>query len=113
MLRIIAIIASMLIASAAYGWDKSIHIEWGYTPPSDLKVTGFKLYQDGKEACSFLGADIRKGDCNVYLGQAVTSFTLQATFADGTASPHSAPFKFSDPGPGPSIIILVGKSVGG
>ena len=87
---------SALIASSAYGWERSIHIEWQYTPPSEPAVTGFKLYQEGKEACTFLGGDVREGDCNVSLSQTNTSFTLLATFSDGTTSPHSAPFNFKD-----------------
>lgn len=109
----ISLFTILLITSSAYGWDKSIHIEWGYIPPSDLTVTGFRLYQSGKEVCVFQGADVRQGDCNISLTQTGTPFTLTAVFSDKTESPHSAPFVFSDYGPGPSIIILIGKQAGG
>lgn len=113
MLRIfISLFTALFITSSAYGWDKAIHIEWGYTPPSDLAVTGFRLYQNGKEACVFQGADVRQGDCSVALTQTGTPFTLTAIFADKTETPPSAPFVLSDYGPGPSIIILIGKDAG-
>jgi hypothetical protein len=94
---------------AAEGWKRSVHIEWGYTHPADLEVTGFKLYKDGAPACTFTGGTTSQGDCEVTLTRSGTAFTLTAAFADGTESPHSAPFVFSDFGPGPKIIILVGK----
>lgn len=37
------------LASAAS--PHSIHIEWGYTPPSEPAVIGFNLYQEGAFAC--------------------------------------------------------------
>jgi len=37
-------------------------------------------------------------DCDVNLTQKVTVFTLTALFADGTESPHSAPYAFDKDG---------------
>ena len=41
---IILFLCSVIPANAI---DKSINVEWGYTPPSAPAVTGFKLYQEG------------------------------------------------------------------
>lgn len=95
-------------ASAA-GWERDVHIEWGYTPPTDLKVSEFVLYQDGAEACVWKGAVLNSGDCKVVLSKSLTSFTMAARFENKTESPKSAPFPFTDLGPAVKIIILIGK----
>jgi hypothetical protein len=93
----------------AAGWERSLHVEWGYTPPSDLTISEFRLYQDATKVCTWTGAATRSGDCKVTLQKSTTAFTLEAAFTNNTASPRSAPFNFSDFGSGPSILILIGK----
>jgi PKD repeat protein len=82
-----------VLASAAT--TQSIHIEWGYTPPTTPEVTGFKLYQEGALACQTQDPNATAMDCQVSLTQDTTNFTLTATFSDSTESPHSAPFPFT------------------
>lgn len=95
---LVAAFLLLLIAGPAYSADQSIHVEWGYTPPSDPAVTGYRLYQViggvPTPVHSWAGADVRDGDCTVDITDEVTTFTLTATFADATESPHSAPFEF-------------------
>ncbi|WP_306549706.1 PKD domain-containing protein [Desulfobulbus sp.] len=79
-------------ASAA---TQSVHVEWGYTPPSEPAVTGFKLYQEGVFACQVEDPNATAMDCEVTLTAATTNFTLTARFSDSTESPHSAPFAFT------------------
>lgn len=82
-----------LFATSAAAADRSIHVEWGgYTPPSELTVSGFRLYQDGSLACEIQNPNATSMDCAVSLYQDTTPFTLTATFTDGSESPHSAPF---------------------
>jgi PKD repeat protein len=81
-----------IFASAA---TQSIHVEWGYTPPSEPAVTGFKLYQEGVSACQVQDPNATAMDCEVTLTAATTNFTLTASFSDNTESPHSAPFAFT------------------
>lgn len=83
------------LVAAATSSSRSIHVEWGYTPPSEPKVSGYRLYQEGVKACQTTVATATAMDCTVNLVKAVTNFTLTATFADGTESPHSAPFAFA------------------
>ena len=73
----------------------SVHVEWEYTPPTEPAVTGFRLYQEGAAVHDWLGADVRAGDATVDLTATITNFTLTATFADSTESPHSEPFAFN------------------
>ena len=70
--------------------------------------TGFRLYQQGALApiCTFAGGDTRAGDCAATIDRRTTAFTLTATFADNTESPHSAPFAFTDQLPAPGIRSL-------
>lgn len=75
--------------------SRSIHVEWGYTPPTEPAVTGFRLYQEGTAVCVFEGANTSEGDCTVDLTSQITIFTLTAMFSDDTESPHSAPFLFN------------------
>ncbi|ADW16541.1 PKD domain containing protein [Desulfobulbus propionicus DSM 2032] len=85
---------SIAVSAAA----QSIHVEWGYTPPSEPAVTGFKLYQEGAPVCQTQNPNATAMDCEVTLTAATTNFTLTATFSDGSESPHSAPFAFTSDG---------------
>ncbi len=58
-------------------------------------MTGFNLYQEGGLVCQVVDATATSMDCTVTLVNNSTQFTLTATFADGSESPHSAPFLFS------------------
>jgi|GEM_PF-2091952 len=88
---------------------QGIHVEWGYTPPSEPTVTSYKLYQDGALVATATSKAINDGnknkfyvksdggyaaDFNVTLTAAITPFTLTAGFSDGSESPQSAPFNF-------------------
>jgi hypothetical protein len=57
-------------------------------------VTGFRLYQEGVAVHTWDGAATTAGDATVELTAEITRFTLVAVFADGTESPHSAPYAF-------------------
>ena len=89
----------------AAGWSRDLRAEWDYTPPVEPVCTGFRLYQQGRAEpiCSFAGGDTRAGDCAATIDRRTTPFTLTATFADNTESPHSAPFAFTDQLPAPGI----------
>ena len=84
-MRALILALALLCPSWAIATPRSIHVEWGYTPPTEPAVTGFRLYQEGVAVHDWLGADVRAGDATV---------DLTATFADGTESPHSMPFAF-------------------
>jgi len=100
-IRLLAIfICGLTLAASAAA--ESIHIEWGYTPPSEPAVTGFVLYQEGTAVCLTQNPDATSMDCEVTLTEATTNFTLTATFSDGTESPHSQPFAFVDDGATPT-----------
>ena len=73
----------------------SLHVEWGYTPPSAPAVTGFKLYQEGVAVCQTMDPGATAMDCLVSLTQGTIYFTMTAAFNDSTESPHSAPFAFT------------------
>ncbi|WP_319586798.1 hypothetical protein [uncultured Desulfobulbus sp.] len=76
----------------------SIHAEWSqYTPPSGYTVSGYRLYQEGQLACQTSNSAATSIDCLVSMDTNTADFTLTAAFADGTQSPHSAPFSFSIP----------------
>lgn len=76
------------------GSEHNIHIEWGYTPPTEPAVSGFKLYQEGDEVCSTNNNNATSMDCDVSIVKDTTSYTLTATFVDGSESPHSTPYLF-------------------
>ena len=93
--RLLIAILCSLPGFAAAATTQSIHVEWGYTPPSEPAVSGFKLYQEGVFACQTQDPAATSMDCQVTLSAATTNFTLTAAFSDGTESPHSAPFSFA------------------
>ena len=92
-------------AESSVGWSRGLRVEWGYTQPVEPACTGFRLYQQGRAEpiCTFAGGDTRAGDCAATIDRRTTPFTLTATFADNTESPHSAPFAFTDQLPAPGI----------
>lgn len=97
------------ILYAAPGWNRSIQVEWEYTAPTDLIVTGFRLYQEGLPACEWMVPIVRIGTCDVVLTTKITKYTLAALFNDGNESPRSEPYLFLDWGPKPKIIRLESK----
>jgi len=98
------------LASAA---TQSIHVEWGYTPPTEPAVTGYKLYQEGEYACETKDPKATAMDCEVSLAT-TTNFTLTATFNDGTESPHSAPFAFTlTDSPAPLQAVITAAPLSG
>lgn len=105
------IVAYVLFISVccSFATDRSIVVEWGYTPPTSPKVLGFVLYQEGVKVCNFLGDVIVKGECSVNIIKTTTTFTLTASFADGTESPHSAPYNFVINIPAPTDLKITLK----
>ena len=89
---LLTLLCCLLPTFAAAATTRSIHVEWGYTPPSTPAVTGFKLYQEGANVCQTQEPSATAMDCTVTLTADTTNFTLTATFSDGTESPHSSPF---------------------
>lgn len=93
----LVLVLLVLLGKNAYGSLKSIHIEWGYTPPSAPAVIGYKLYQENVPACQVMLYTAANMDCFVALTKKVTTFTMTALFDDDTESPHSSPYAFTDP----------------
>lgn len=94
LLTLFCCLPTYAVAASSY----TIHAEWtGYTAPTGLTVSGFKLYQEGTLACQTQTATATSLDCSVSLAADTTNFTLTAAFTDGTESPHSAPFAFAKP----------------
>jgi len=105
-----ALLALLLVPStllAVPSWNRGISIEWGYEPPADVILSGFKLYQEGVPVCEFGTPTLRSGACEVILTKRTTPFTLTAAFIDGTESPHSEAYNFVNNGPGPKIIFII------
>ena len=94
-IRLLITLVCCLPAFAQATTSSSIHVEWGYTPPSTPAVTGFKLYQEGVSTCQTQDPNATAMDCQVTLSAATTNFTLTAIFSDATESPQSSPFAFS------------------
>ena len=46
-MRALILLLILLCPAWAMATPRSIHVEWGYTPPSEPAVTGFRLYQEG------------------------------------------------------------------
>ena len=107
--RFMPLLALFLLLPApllAASWFRTIQVEWQYTAPIEPPVDGFQLYVGATKVCRFEGADTRAGMCDVLISSPTTAFTLTATFADGSESPHSAPFDFTDTVPAPVLIKI-------
>ncbi len=104
---VIGLLCLLPTLAGAVATTQSIHVEWGYTPPSEPAVTGFKLYQEGAFACQTQDPAATAMDCEVTLSAETTNFTLTATFSDGTESPHSAAYAFTLATPEPTALTAV------
>ena len=108
-MRYALLLALLLLLPApllAASWWRTITVEWTYAPPVEPAVDGFQLYNGTAEVCRFEGESARAGMCDVLVSSPTTAFTLTATFEDGTESPHSAPFDFTDTVPAPVLIKI-------
>ena len=94
---------------AAPGWQRDTTAVWTYDAPTDMVLSGFKMYQDGNPVCEFSLPEARTASCKVTLTKRTTSFTLTAYFADGQESGHSDPYVLVDWGPKPKIITFTAK----
>lgn len=100
LLALILLLPAPLLAAS---WWRTITVGWTYAPPVEPAVDGFQLYNGTAKVCRFEGESARAGMCDVLVSNPTTAFTLTATFEDGTESPHSAPFDFTDTVPAPVI----------
>ena len=108
-MRYALLLALLLILPApllAASWLRTITVEWQYTPPVEPAVDGFQLYNGTAKVCRFEGESARAGMCDLLVSSPTTAFTLTATLADGTESPHSAPFDFADTVPAPVVTTI-------
>lgn len=100
--------------SAPLAQPVQITVEWGYTPPTEPAVVGFRLYQLIGETPTpvhdWLGGNLRQGGCTVDISAEEEVFTLTALFSDGTESPHSHPCSyFLALLPQPLRFVLLGR----
>jgi len=96
---ILRYIIFLLLLFACFGEamaSQSVHVEWGYTPPTEPAVTGYQLYQNGVAAMVWDGAATTEGDVTLSTLAIGDSFTLTALFADDTESPHSSPYIWTE-----------------
>ncbi|MCP3890267.1 MAG: hypothetical protein GY702_15565, partial [Desulfobulbaceae bacterium] len=94
-LQILFILLCCLYSAFALAATQTIHVEWGYTPPSEPALAGFRLYKEGATACETGNPNAVSMDCVVSLEKDSTNFTLTALFEDGSESPHSPSFPFN------------------
>lgn len=97
-------------AATTTGWQRAIKVEWVYSPPEDVTVVEYRLYQNGKKVCTFHGgASVLAGECTVTLTKTASVFSLTAAFDGGQESPKSAEYTFTDLGTGPAISKMSAK----
>lgn len=120
----IVIIMSVLGLLIGYGTSaftevRSLHVEWGYTPPSKPAVTGYELYRIVKGTTEIVdtvqinGGDVSEYDFTVNLSPGTNTFVLAARFSDGTLSPWSSPYDFYQPGESCVEPIAVTSDING
>lgn len=103
LLALLLVLPAPLLAAS---WLRTITVEWTYAPPVEPAVDGFHLYNGTAKVCRFEGETARAGMCDVLVSSPTTAFTLAATFEDGTESPHSEPFDFTDTVPAPVVTTI-------
>lgn len=87
-------IGLLLFALVGKAMAAEYTVEWGYTPPSEPAVAGFRLYKNNTQIAEFTGASTTTGVFTDTLTIGDT-FELSALFADTTESPRSSPYAWN------------------
>lgn len=99
----IAITTALLLAFCVSNAVASIHVTWGYIAPDPPpNLTGYRLYHNGTAVQDWLNPLLRDGDADIS-PEVLDSFTLTALFDDGSESPHSAPYIWTE---GATVIVF-------
>lgn len=107
--RRLLLLALLLLLPApllAASWFRTIRVEWQYTAPIEPAIDSFVLYRGQNEVCRFEGADTRSGECQVIISEEKTVFWMAVMFEDGTYSPRSNDFEFTDAVNAPLILKI-------
>lgn len=79
--------------------NHDIHVSFDFDTGNDQghRISGFRLYQEGKLVCETNDPKIKRIDCNIASPGGSFVFTLTAYYDNGSESPHSQPFSFEIP----------------
>ncbi len=88
---------SFMVPGYSFGISShDIHIEWLYNQPSEaIVVAGYNLYLENVKICTNSNPSATSMDCVFEADAGNYEFTLTASFADNTESPHSSPYPFT------------------
>lgn len=108
MRTLLLILLLLLLPGLAGAEERTLVIEYAYTPPEleAEQLKGFKLYQDNVEVCETDVIDIQEFECSFETAPGTYSYTMAATFEDGSLSPSSPSFMFTiDPPTDPTTPL--------
>jgi len=76
-----------------------IHVTFSFDTGNDQgnRVSGFRLYKEGKLLCEAKDPKSRSIDCNIASPGGSFLFTITTIFEDGSESRHSEPFSYTIP----------------
>ena len=74
-----------------------IHVTFSFDTGNDqgTRVSGFRLYREGKLICVTKDPNSKSIDCNITSPGGSFLFTMTTIFEDGSESRHSEPFTFT------------------
>ena len=96
---LLSLLLSLLISVVAAAEERQLHIEYSYDKSVTPITHGFVLYQSGVEVCSTDVIDITQFDCMFETLPGTHSYTLAATFTDGSIGLPSQPYVYTLEGP--------------
>ncbi len=76
-----------------------IHVSFNWNTGNDQvnRISGFRLYQEGKLICETKDPKSKRIDCNFASPSGSYLFTMTTYFEDGSESMHSEPFSYTIP----------------
>jgi len=76
-----------------------IHVTFSFDTGNDQgnRVSGFRLYREGKLICETKDLKSKSIDCNITSPGGSFLFTMTTLFEDGSESRHSEPFTYTIP----------------
>jgi PKD repeat protein len=85
----------LVLPSVSIGAEtRTLEVEFSFNAKDTQgkKVSGYRLYKEGKKVCETNKPNVFKMSCTVLIEKATPGFTLAAYYSNGTESPKSASF---------------------
>lgn len=96
----------LLLSAPVYAVERSLNIEYQYSPPTDKTVTGFVLYQNDIQVCTTNVVTALEFTCSFDSVSGMADYVMEAVYEDGSTSPKSPEYSFAILEPSDDNILV-------